>query len=257
MLGWFRQQVRDHGTIAATRLAGHVALSRARAKLANKLLPSKVACPCCGWQGSQFYDYREIGFTLHKVLCPQCDSLPRHRSLSFWLTQRFKLENKSGVALVFAPERALASFWTKAPRLRVYKLDRETTRGVDTLADIKYLPIKSNSIDLIWCHHVLEHVDDDRAGMRELNRVLRPRSGELIVSVPMSSAAVTDEYGFSDPMDFGHWRMYGEDFEARLTESGLTAQAVHFTLPEEDYRRYGFNPERFYVGKKMEISESG
>ena len=65
----------------------------------------------------------------------------------------------------------------------------------------------------------------------------------------------SNEYGFSDPMDFGHWRLYGEDFEARLTDSGLTVQTVHFSLPDEDYRRYGFNPERFYVGKKMEISE--
>lgn len=241
--------------MAATRLAGRVVLSRARAKLANKLLPVKVACPCCGWQGSQFYDYHEIGHTIRNVACPQCDSLPRHRYLSFWLTREFKLENKSGVALVFAPEKCLASLWAKAPRLRVYRLDRETTRGVDTLADMKYLPIGSNSIDLIWCHHVLEHVDDDRAGIRELHRVLRPHSGELIVSVPMSSAAMTNEYGFSDPMDFGHWRAYGEDFKARLTGSGLTVQAEHFSLPDEDYRRYGFTPERFYVGKKMEISE--
>ncbi len=251
MLGWFSQQVRQHGTIAATQLAGRVALPLAKAKLANKLLPVKVTCPCCGWQGRQFHDYHEIGWAIRNVACPQCDSLPRHRYLSFWLTQEFKLENKSGVALVFAPEKALASFWTRAPNLRVYKFDRETTRGVDTLADIKHLPVESNSIDLIWCHHVLEHVDDDHAGIRELHRVLRPRSGELIVSVPMSSAAVTDEYGFSDPMDFGHWRIYGEDFEARLTASGLTVQAVNFSLPDDDYRRYGFEPERFYVGKKM------
>ena len=252
MFGWFSQQVRDHGTIAATLLAGRVVLSRSKAKLANKLLTVKVACPCCGWQGHQFYDYHEIGQSIPKTACPQCDSQPRHRYLSFWLTREFKLENKSGVALVFAPEKAFTSFWANASRLRVYKIDREATRGVDTLADIKHLPIESNSIDLIWCHHVLEHVDDDRAGIRELHRVLRPRHGELIISVPMSSAATTDEYGFPDPMEFGHWRLYGEDFEARLTDSGLAVQAVDFTLPDEDYRRYGFYPERFYVGKKME-----
>jgi SAM-dependent methyltransferase len=255
MFGWFSQQVREHGTIAATRLAGSVAVSRFRVKLANKLLPVKVVCPCCGWQGRQFHDYREVGYAMRNVSCPQCDSLSRHRYLSFWLTQEFKLENKSGVALVFAPEKALTSFWARAPGLMVYKLDREATRGVDTIADIRYLPIASNSIDLIWCHHVLEHVDDDRAGIRELHRVLRPRSGELIVSVPMSSEATTNEYGFADPMDFGHWRMYGEDFEARLTNSGLTVQAIDFSLPDEDYRRYGFLPERFYVGKKMAMSQ--
>jgi SAM-dependent methyltransferase len=252
MLGWFSQQIREHGMLPATRLAARVALSRSKSKLANKLLPVKVACPCCGWQGRQFCDYHEIGYTMRNAACPQCESLPRHRYLSFWLTQEFKLKNKTGVALMFAPEKAFASFWARAPRLSVYRIDRETARGIDTLADMKYLPIGSNSIDLIWCHHVLEHIDDDLAAIRELHRVLRPRSGELVVSVPMVPAATTDEYGFPDPMYSGHWRLYGEDFETRLTDSGLTVQAVDFSLPDEDYRRYGFNPEPFYIGKKME-----
>lgn len=254
MFGWFSQQVNDHGVVVATRLAARVVLSRSKNKLVNKLLPVKVVCPCCGWQGRQFYDYHEIGYTIHKVWCPQCDSMPRHRYLSFWLTQEFKLENKTGVALVFAPEKALASFWSKAPRLSVFRIDRETSRGIDLRADITSLPIRSNSIDLIWCHHVLEHVEDDRAGMRELHRILRPRSGQLIVSVPMDSAATTVEYGFPDPMQSGHWRAYGEDFEARLTASGLTVEAGNFDLPDEDYRRYAFTPERFYIGRKMDVS---
>jgi SAM-dependent methyltransferase len=250
MFGWFRQQVNEHGIVLAARFAGRAVLSRSKGKLVNKLLPVKVACPCCGWSGRQFYDYHEIGYSISKVWCPQCESLPRHRYLSFWLTREFKLEDKSGVALVFAPENALTSFWTRASRLQAYRIDQETTRGIDIRADLRYLPIQSNSIDLIWCHHVLEHIDDDSAAIGELHRVLRPQSGDLIVSVPMSSEPTTVEYGFADPMDSGHWRAYGEDFQTRLTDSGLTVQAVNFKLPDEDYRRYGFKPERFYVGKK-------
>jgi SAM-dependent methyltransferase len=255
MFGWFNQQVNEHGVLLATRLAGRVVASRSKAKLVNKLLPVRVICPCCGWKGRQFQDYHEIGYSIPKVWCPQCESLPRHRYLHFWLTREFNLENKSGVALVFAPEKAMASFWALAPRLTVYTTDLETTRGIDTLADIKNLPFQSNSVDLIWCHHVLEHVDDDAAGIEELHRVLRPRSGELVVSVPMGSEATTREYGFADPMDSGHWRAYGTDFEARLTASGLVVQAVDFTLSDEDYRRYGFKPERFYTCKKMVQSQ--
>ena len=250
MFDWFRQQINEHGIVLAARFAGRVMVSRSRAKLLNKLLPVKVACPCCDWQGRQFYDYHEAGYSISKVWCPQCESLPRHRYLSFWLTREFKLENRSGVALVFAPEKALTSFWAKASRLQTYRIDKETTRGIDVRADLQYLPIQSNSIDVIWCHHVLEHIDDDYAGMRELHRVLRPHSGNLIVSVPMSSATTTVEYGFADPMDSGHWRAYGADFQTRLTVSGFTVEAVDFELPEEDYRRYGFVPERFYICKK-------
>jgi SAM-dependent methyltransferase len=236
--------------LVATRLASRVALSRFRSQLANRLLPVRVACPCCGWQGRQFFDYHEIGYTIRNASCPQCESLARHRYLSFWLSQEFKLESKHGVALVFAPERALASFWVNSPTLTIHRIDIASTRGVDLLADMKHLPIKSNSVDVIWCHHVLEHVDDDRAAMRELRRVLRPSTGELVVSVPMSSAPTTTEYGFPDPMDTGHWRAYGEDFETRLTDSGLTVHAVDFNLAPEDNVRYGFLPERFYLGKK-------
>jgi SAM-dependent methyltransferase len=251
MFGWFSQQVNDHGIILATRFAGRVVVSRSKTKLVNKLLPAKVTCPCCGWQGREFYDYHEIGYSIRKVWCPQCDSLPRHRYLSFWLAREFKLQNKSGVALVFAPEKALASLWTATSALKVYRIDRETQRGIDTQADIKALPIRSNSIDLIWCHHVLEHIDDDALAIRELRRILRPGSGELVVSVPMSSAKTTVEYGFPDPMDSGHWRSYGEDFQTRLADGGLTVEAVDFALPDEDYRRYGFKPERFYVARKL------
>ena len=69
----------------------------------------------------------------------------------------------------------------------------------------------------------------------------------------MGSAPTTREYGFPDPMESGHWRAYGEDFETRLTDNGFTVEAVNFTLPDDDYQRYGFEPERFYVGKKMGV----
>src|SRR5436305_13363541 len=126
------------------RLLGRVALSRSRVKLANKMLPVTVACPCCGWQGRRFFDYFEIGYTVANAACPQCDSHPRHRYLSLWLSQEFKLEDRSGVALIFAPEKALASFWAKAPRLKVLRVDIEEARETDILADIKYLPVESN-----------------------------------------------------------------------------------------------------------------
>src|SRR5919107_91239 len=125
MFGWFSQQIREHGIMVATRFAGRVALSRFRSQLANRLLPAKVICPCCGWQGSRFFDYPGIGYTGLNASCSQCESHPRQRYLSLWLSQKFKLETKHGVALVLAPEKALASFWTNTPNLRFYRIDIE------------------------------------------------------------------------------------------------------------------------------------
>ena len=254
MLGWFRQQVKEHGVVAATRLLGRVAASRATVNLANKSLPANLSCPCCGWEGRRFYDYIEVGYTVPNAACPRCDSHARHRALFLWATQEFKLADRSGLALVFAPERALAPLWAEARRLKVCRVDVEGARGVDLIADIQSLPVASDSVDLIWCHHVLEHVEHDRAAIKELSRVLRPRTGELIVSVPMEPGTTTDEYGAPDPLLSDHWRMYGDDFEERLAEGGLSVEALDVDLSAADRRRYAIEPERFYLCRKTHES---
>jgi SAM-dependent methyltransferase len=154
------------------------------------------------------------------------------------------------MALVFAPERALGPLWEEATQLKLIRLDIAGARGVDVLANLESLPIASDSMDLIWCHHVLEHVEHDGQAIDELQRVLRRRAGELIVSVPMELGTVTCEYGFADPHKSGHWRIYGDDFADRLAESGLTVEVCSHQLSPEDCRRFGITPERFYICRK-------
>jgi ubiquinone/menaquinone biosynthesis C-methylase UbiE len=45
---------------------------------------------------------------------------------------------------------------------------------VDVKADILDLPFENESFDIIFCNHVLEHIEDDAKAMSELYRVLRP-----------------------------------------------------------------------------------
>lgn len=251
MLGWFRQRIKEHGMFAATKLLGQVAMSRTMVNLANKLLSVRIACPCCNWQGWRLYDYIEVGYTVRNSVCPQCKSHSRHRYLYLWLSEGSSLASKCGITLLFAMEKALAPLWAKAPHLKVYRVDIDEARGVNMLADIQKLPVKSNAVDLIWCHHVLEHVENDRAAIKELHRVLRTGSGELILSVPMVFGTTTDEYGFPDPMLSGHWRMYGDDFEERLAGAGLMVQVIDFNISAEDCLRYAIMPERFYICKKF------
>lgn len=247
----FFKRVRAHGAIPATKLLCSVAVSRAKVRLANKLLPARVACPCCGWRGRRFNDYIQVGHRVDNAACPQCASYSRHRSLFLWASREFKLGDKSGVALVFAPEKASARLWSDAPRLNVCRVDLEAGRDVDLLADMRALPIASDSVDLIWCHHVLEHVGDDRAAIKELSRVLRPATGELIVSVPMGAGATTDEYGFPDPALSGHWRLYGFDFVDRLAEGGLSVSPIDFKVSDEERRLYAIELKPCYVCRKV------
>jgi SAM-dependent methyltransferase len=83
--------------------------------------------------------------------------------------------------------------------------------GLAVEGSIEALPVDDNSIDLLCAFDVLEHVDDDRAALRELTRVLKP-GGVLFLSVPLYASAWTD----FDKL-CGHARRYEPDeFEALL-----------------------------------------
>ena len=250
MFSWSRTQLSSYGLLTGTRLIGRVLWSRAKVNLANKFMSSRLRCPCCGWTGRRFYDYIEVGYSVRNAACPQCDSHPRHRAFYIWLQDSYPLREREGRALVFAPEKALAPLWEQARQLKRVNVDISAARGVDLLANAENLPLASDSMDLIWCHHVLEHVEHDRVAIGELCRVLRPGVGELIVSVPMEPGTRTDEYGFADPHQSGHWRMYGDDFADRLAETGLTVEPHLHDLSPPLRRQYGTVPERFYVCRK-------
>jgi SAM-dependent methyltransferase len=248
MLSWYLARLKEHGFLVATPLLLRVVWSRAAVALANRLLPARVVCPCCGWEGRKFYDFLEVGITGRNAECPVCNSHPRHRAFALWLKRTYRLESREGAALVFAPERALADVWATARGLHIVKTDIEPARGVDLLSDIQRLPFAADSFDLIWCQHVLTQIPDDRAAIRELSRVLRPRTGELVVSVARERGGPTREFGGANKECLGLWRVYGDDFEGRLAEGGLESRATEHGLNKETCERYGIEPgEGFFI----------
>jgi Methyltransferase domain len=99
-------------------------------------------------------------------------------------------------------------------------------RVVDITASLTDLPLANDTVSVIVCFHVLEHVPDDRRAMREIARVLRP-DGIALVQVPWRPGE-TDEDPSASAEErlrrFGqadHVRYYGSDFVARLEEAGL------------------------------------
>ena len=251
MLSWYRAQVKDLGLLPATRLLSRVVRYRIPVVLSNRLLPAKLECPCCGWQGRRFLDYIEGGYRVPNAACPNCDSHSRHRALYLWLKNEFQIETKSGRALIFAPERTLAPLWQSARNLQTIKTDIEATRGVDVIADAMQLPLANNSVQLIWCHHVLEQVGDDGVAIRELYRVLEAESGEFVVSVGPTGREHTQEFGQADKMLSGNRRLYGNDFSKRLEEAGFQVKPMNHDLDAEECERYAINPEPFYYCTKL------
>ncbi len=82
--------------------------------------------------------------------------------------------------------------------------------------DLNKLPLRSNSIGLIVAMDVLEHVDNDVAGISEFCRVLK-RGGNLILTVP----AFKSLWGIQDVVT-GHKRRYSkEEILTKLVQGGF------------------------------------
>jgi SAM-dependent methyltransferase len=171
--------------------------------------------------------------------------------LFIWLRDEYGIREKSGLALVFAPERSLAPLWRTATNLNIYRVDLEPDRGADVLADLSRLPFATDVADLIWCHHVIEQVPDLQGALSELRRTLAAGAGELIVSVGFGTHEKTVEFGFSDKTLSGNRRGFGTDFPQTLAAAGFDVSPLTANLSNDDCRKYGISPEPFYRCAKL------
>lgn len=101
----------------------------------------------------------------------------------------------------------------------VINLDIYPLKNVDVVADIRKLPFKDGSLDMVVCEAVLEHVPEPDTVIKEISRVVKP-DGYVYVSVPFL-------YPFhASPDDYYRWSRNGlrqafSEFEE--VESGMRA----------------------------------
>ena len=191
-------------------------------------------CPLCG--SIDFF------LTVHgrrEARCPSCAALERHRILALQLnTLGFDPANQT--LLHFSAERPFFSQWKSLPGYVAG--DIKKNKQANEFVDITNILYPDEHFDWIICNHVLEHVVDDMAGIRECYRVLK-KSGIGFISVPLSG----EEKTFEPPEDmpksevericgWDHKRYYGYDFTDKLSAVGFSVQKVNYT--EEQAARY-------------------
>jgi SAM-dependent methyltransferase len=78
----------------------------------------------------------------------------------------------------------------KPARVRVYGIDSDPEKVKtankyenSVVGDIRSLPYRDKSFDGIFCHHVLEHLEEPKKAVKEFFRVLR-KDGIVIAEVP-------------------------------------------------------------------------
>jgi predicted SAM-dependent methyltransferase len=203
-----------------------------------------VACPVCGHSFSAFKD----AWNRPRALCWRCGSAERHRALWLYLERHPELLAQAGSLLHFAPEWCLEQRFRRVPGLSYVTTDLDPDKG-ELRLDITRLALDDGAFGAIICSHVLEHVEDDAAAMRELYRVVAP-GGWVIVMVPLDltlsqtfedSVFRTPEQRKTDFWQHDHVRLYAPDIADRLRVPGfeVTVERLAVELGSEEAARYG------------------
>ena len=184
----------------------------------------KVECDCCGWKGNRLFLQTLVsGTRIHRSreLCPRCESLERQRQLVRYLRGQTRLLSLDAPRILhIGPSRAVASWLRDQGLTNVVTIDLRVGAAMLRM-DIGGLAFVDNAFDAIICSHVLEHVPNDLAAMKEMARVTK-EEGMCVIQVPIQSDLIeTVEYGEPRPEEFHHVRAYGQDFGRRLSSTGL------------------------------------
>lgn len=199
--------------------------------------------------GKSFKRFLPYGYGNQRpnVLSPSTLSLERHRLLWLYLKQDTEFFTKPLKVLHMAPEQCFLSRFRKMKNLDYITADLFSPI-VDVKADILDLPFEDNEFDLVFCNHVLEHIEDDAKAMKELYRVLKPK-GMGIFQVPqeISREHTYEDFSITSPEEranhfgqYDHVRIYGKDYFDRLRAAGFQVHEVDYStkLSAEEIEKY-------------------
>ena len=211
------------------------------------------------FEGNNFTDpidgksYRKFlpygyGKQRENALSPGTLSLERHRQMWLYLQNETDFFTKNYKVLHIAPEQEFLRKFKKMKNLDYISADLFSPI-VDVKADILDLPFENESFDIIFCNHVLEHIEDDRKAMSELFRVMK-KGGWGIVQVPMKNSLekTYEDFTIKDPKErqkhfgqYDHVRWYGMDYFDRLESVGFEADANFYSqnFSKEEIKKFG------------------
>ncbi len=221
---------------------------------------NKVTCPVCGRSFSKFLSYGSNVAHRENVLCPYDLTLERHRLMWLYLKDETDFFTAPHKVLHIAPEQC---FYDK---FRAQKnLEYLTGDLVSPLADMHFdlhqIPLEDNRFDVVFCNHVMEHVDDALQCMKEIHRVMQP-GGWAIMQVPqdLSRAETYEDKSITSPEERekhfwqkDHVRLFGRDYPDWLRKAGFEVQEFNPALQFSDefiQRHRLIKSEILYIARK-------
>jgi len=220
-----------------------------------------VECPVCERSFRKFLSYGSEVAQRDNVLCPYDLTLERHRLMWLYLKDHsnFLTADKLDV-LHIAPEQCFHKRF-KAQKNLNYLTGDLFSPLADIHFDLHSIPLEDNRFDVVFCNHVLEHVEDAHQCMSELYRVMKP-GGWGIFQVPMDfSRDVTyEDASIVSPEDRekhfwqkDHVRLFGKDYPDWLRKAGFQVEEFiqQSNYSENLLDRYRLQKEEvLYIARK-------
>lgn len=208
---------------------------------------SRFTDPIDGRSYRKFLPYGYGGNLRENALSPGTNSLERHRLMWLYLKRDTSFFTAKQKVLHVAPEQCFYGRFRKMDNLDYTTADLDSPIA-DISMDIHDIPFEENTFDVVFCNHVLEHVNDDQQCMRELCRVLKP-GGLAIMQVPWipEQEQTVEDPSITDPKErerlfgqYDHVRKYGKDYSDRLERAGFKVKRVDMNkeLSAEEFERY-------------------
>lgn len=234
-------------------------------------------CVCCGRKSWGFLPYwggtratpplgrelRVVGSDLDHYECVRCGANDRERHLQLYCMQLDLRASMAGARILhFAPERQFSRYVADAGPAHYVRADLYPASADVVRVDMLDMQFADGAFDIVIANHVLEHVADDRAALREIRRVLRP-GGLAILQTPYSTvlqhtfedrgivAPRAREYAYGQD---DHVRLYGRDIFEVIAAAGFAARVARHeeALSAFDALVYGVNAqEPFFLFERI------
>ena len=163
-------------------------------------------CPVCEKSFRKFGKYSKISGEDTK--CLYCGALQRHRLVwPYFKTKTDLFNGRPKKMLHIAPEPIFEKLLKKSLGESYLTADLHNPRAMLKI-DITDIAYPDESFDVIFCSHVLEHVQNDRQAMREFHRILKP-DGWAILLVPITADKTFEDPSVTNPAD--RLKLFGQD----------------------------------------------
>lgn len=222
---------------------------------------NKVECPVCNKSFSKFLSYGSSVAHRENVLCPYDLTLERHRLMWLYLRDHSTFFTATSLSVLhMAPEQCFLPKFKQQKNLTYLTADIESPIA-DIHFDLHQIPLESDRFDVVFCNHVMEHVENPHQCLREIFRVMKSGAW-AIMQVPqdMTRETTLEDPAIVTPEDRekyywqkDHVRLFGRDYPDYLKKAGFEVQEFWLKehLEPSVFERYRISSDEvLYIAKK-------